>query len=119
MPPVRLERDGDVAELVLDAPPLNLFGEEVLVGPGGRRRGVPRDAPAHLTTRLLALTHRVWIGGKGGRDHTAHGWHTADRRGADDRTAESTSHLFETADSRRAVESFLQDGPGKADFTGE
>ena len=32
MPPVRLERDGDVAELVLDAPPLNLFGEEVLVG---------------------------------------------------------------------------------------
>ena len=40
-------------------------------------------------------------------------------RGADDRTAELTSHLFETRDSREAVKSFLQSGPGKADFTGE
>jgi enoyl-CoA hydratase len=39
-------------------------------------------------------------------------------RGADERTAELTSHLFETDDSRRAVQSFLQQGPGKADFTG-
>ena len=30
MPPVRLERDGDVAELILDAPPLNLFDAGVL-----------------------------------------------------------------------------------------
>lgn len=29
MPPVRLERDGDVAELILDAPPLNLFDAAV------------------------------------------------------------------------------------------
>jgi enoyl-CoA hydratase len=39
-------------------------------------------------------------------------------RGADERTAELTSHLFETADCRGAVHSFLQGGPGKAHFTG-
>jgi enoyl-CoA hydratase len=40
-------------------------------------------------------------------------------RGADERTAGLTSHLFETEDSRSAVQSFLQDGPGKATFTGK
>jgi len=40
-------------------------------------------------------------------------------RGADERTAELTSHLFETEDSRGAVQSFLQHGPGKATFTGK
>jgi enoyl-CoA hydratase len=40
-------------------------------------------------------------------------------RGADARTAALTSHLFETRDSRAAVQSFLQDGAGKATFTGE
>ena len=40
-------------------------------------------------------------------------------RGADDRTADLTSHLFETSDSREAVNSFLRHGPGKADFTGK
>jgi enoyl-CoA hydratase len=44
----------------------------------------------------------------------------ADRgtRGADERTAELTSHLFETEDCRNAVQSFLREGPGKATFTG-
>jgi hypothetical protein len=46
--------------------------------------------------------------------HADHG-----TRGADARTAALTSHLFETRDSREAVKSFLQHGPGKADFTGE
>jgi enoyl-CoA hydratase/carnithine racemase len=40
-------------------------------------------------------------------------------RGADERTAAFTSHLFETQDSREAVQSFLQVGPGKAAFTGK
>jgi enoyl-CoA hydratase len=40
-------------------------------------------------------------------------------RGADERTAELTSHLFETDDCRNAVQSFLQAGPGKATFTGK
>jgi enoyl-CoA hydratase len=40
-------------------------------------------------------------------------------RGADERTAELTSHLFETEDCRNAVQSFLQAGPGKATFTGK
>jgi enoyl-CoA hydratase/carnithine racemase len=39
-------------------------------------------------------------------------------RGADARTAELTSHLFETEDSRGAVRSFLSEGPGKATFSG-
>jgi enoyl-CoA hydratase len=39
-------------------------------------------------------------------------------RGADERTAELTSHLFETEDSRNAVRTFLQEGPGKAAFSG-
>jgi enoyl-CoA hydratase len=40
-------------------------------------------------------------------------------RGADERTAALTSHLFETRDARAAVQSFLQHGPGNAKFTGE
>jgi enoyl-CoA hydratase/carnithine racemase len=40
-------------------------------------------------------------------------------RGADERTARLTSHLFETNDTRQAIESFLSDGPGKATFTGK
>jgi len=40
-------------------------------------------------------------------------------RGADERTASLTSHLFETQDSRNAVQSFLEHGPGKATFTGK
>jgi enoyl-CoA hydratase len=40
-------------------------------------------------------------------------------RGADERTASLTSHLFETQDSRNAVQTFLRDGPGKATFTGK
>jgi enoyl-CoA hydratase len=40
-------------------------------------------------------------------------------RGADERTAELTSHLFDTEDARNAVHSFLEHGPGKATFTGE
>jgi enoyl-CoA hydratase/carnithine racemase len=40
-------------------------------------------------------------------------------RGADERTAELTSHLFETDDTRNAVHSFLEHGPGKASFTGQ
>jgi enoyl-CoA hydratase/carnithine racemase len=39
-------------------------------------------------------------------------------RAADERTAELTSHLFETQDCRNAVQSFLREGPGKATFTG-
>jgi len=39
-------------------------------------------------------------------------------RAADDRTGELTSHLFDTEDTRGAVHSFLEHGPGKASFTG-
>ena len=39
-------------------------------------------------------------------------------RGADERTAALTSHLFETEDSRNAVQTFLQEGPGMDMFTG-
>jgi enoyl-CoA hydratase len=39
-------------------------------------------------------------------------------RGADERTAALTSHLFETEDTQHAVHSFLEHGPGKASFKG-
>ena len=39
-------------------------------------------------------------------------------RGADERTAGLTSHLFETEDTQNAVHSFLEHGPGKASFEG-
>jgi enoyl-CoA hydratase len=42
----------------------------------------------------------------------------AGTRGADERTAALTSHLFETEDARGAVRSFLTEGPGKATYTG-
>jgi enoyl-CoA hydratase len=48
------------------------------------------------------------------RAQADHGTH-----GADARTAELTSHLFETQDSRNAVRSFLTDGPGKATYSGQ
>jgi hypothetical protein len=39
-------------------------------------------------------------------------------RGADERTADIAAPLFETDDLRRAVKSFLERGPGDADFHG-
>lgn len=38
---------------------------------------------------------------------------------ADERTAELTSHLFETGDCRTAVATFQREGPCKATFTGK
>ena len=75
-------------ELLADA---RLFAAELAAGP----------------TQAHAATKRVV------RAQVDHG-----TRGADERTAALTSHLFETEDSRRAVQSFLQEGPGKATFTG-
>jgi len=66
------------------------------------------DALAAGPTRAHAATKAVV------RAQADHG-----TRGADDRTAALTSHLFETQDSRNAVHSFLQKGPGKATFTGK
>jgi enoyl-CoA hydratase len=40
-------------------------------------------------------------------------------RGADERVAELTSHLFDTQDTQNAVHTFLEHGPGKASFTGQ
>jgi enoyl-CoA hydratase/carnithine racemase len=256
MPPVRLERDGDVAELILDAPPLNLFDAAVIDALESALAAVERDLPralvvraegkvfsagvdvhtfagldaaaaGALTARLLAVTHRVedlplptlavahglcltaglelslacdllWAGAgvrfglvekvvgitplMGGTQRmaeragsararelvmsgdlytaeTLHAWGVVNRvleppelraaartfaaqlaagptrahaatkaivraqadhgtRGADARTADLTSHLFESADARGAIASFLEHGPGKANFTG-
>ena len=86
--PVRLDREGDVAEIVLDAPPLNLFDEALFAavveavalarptlprgadrarrGQGvhrGRRRpqlrGLDAAGGAELTARYLDVTHRI------------------------------------------------------------
>jgi enoyl-CoA hydratase len=66
------------------------------------------DALAAGPTRAHAATKAVV------RAQADHG-----TRGADERTAALTSHLFETQDSRNAVHTFLQEGPGKATFTGK
>ena len=39
-------------------------------------------------------------------------------RGADDRTPAIAAPLFETDDTRRAIRTFLENGPGKATFQG-
>src|SRR3954451_12932222 len=62
----------------------------------------PGPTQAHAATKAIA------------RAQADHG-----TRGADERTASLTSHLFETQDSRDAVQSFLEHGPGKAEFTGK
>jgi enoyl-CoA hydratase/carnithine racemase len=257
MPKVRLERDGDVAELVIAAPPLNLF-DATLIEELEAALGELADAPARallvraegdvvsagvdvhvfegldragadaLTARLLHITHTVeelplptlfvahglcltaalelalacdllWAGEgvqfglvervvgitplMGGTQRmaeragtararefvmtgglypaeTLHTWGVVNRvvrveellekarrfaarladgptlahaatkavvraqveggtRHADARTAALTSHLFESEDSRGAVASFLEHGPGKASFTGK
>ena len=40
-------------------------------------------------------------------------------RAADDVTPGEAERLFETDDLKRAVKTFLAEGPGKATFTGE
>ena len=50
MPPVRLDRDGDVAEIVLDAPPLNLFDD---ARARRRRRGAVDAVEADLPRALI------------------------------------------------------------------
>jgi len=93
-----------------DAPTLHAWGVINRVLPEDELLGDARSFAAQLAagpTQAHAATKRVV------RAQADHG-----TRGADDRTAELTSHLFETEDSRGAVQSFLRDGPGKATFTG-
>jgi enoyl-CoA hydratase/carnithine racemase len=256
MPPARYERDGDVAEIVIAAPPLNLFGpdlftalEEGVARAAAERprgllvraegdvfsagvdvhvfEGLDAEAARALTERLLALTHAVedlplptlavahglcltaglelslacdllWAAEEarfglvervvgitplmGGTQRIAeragsararelvmtgglygaaelHAWGVVNRvrpaaellgaarahiaelaagptvahaatkavvraqadhgtRGADARTGQLTSHLFETEDCRNAVRSFLAEGSGKASYSG-
>jgi len=58
-------------------------------------------------TRAHAATKRIV------RAQADHG-----TREADERTADLTSHLFDSEDTQNAVHSFLEHGPGKASFTG-
>jgi enoyl-CoA hydratase len=237
MPHARYESSGDVAEIVIDHPPLNLWGPQLIadIEDGVARaaaerpralvvraegdvfsagvdvhvfEGLDAESASALTERLLALTHALelslacdllWAGEgvqfglvekvvgitplMGGTQRmaeragtararefvmtgrlydaeTLHAWGVVNRvlapedlleksrrfaadlaagptiahaatkavvraqadhgtRGADERTAELTSHLFETEDCRNAVQSFLQEGPGRATFTGK
>jgi enoyl-CoA hydratase/carnithine racemase len=78
--------------------------------PGGELLDRARRFAARLAsgpTHAHAATKRVV------RAQADHG-----TRGADERTADLTSHLFDTEDTRNAVHSFLEHGPGKASFTG-
>jgi enoyl-CoA hydratase len=94
-----------------DAETLHAWGVVNRVVPGGELLAKARKFAAELAagpTIAHAATKAVV------RAQADHG-----TRGADERTAELTSHLFETDDCRNAVQSFLQEGPGKATFTGK
>jgi enoyl-CoA hydratase/carnithine racemase len=95
-----------------------LFTAETLHGwgvvnrvlPGEELLGKARRFAAKLAagpTQAHAATKRIV------RAQADHG-----TRGADERTAELTSHLFDTQDTQNAVHTFLEQGPGKAHFTG-
>jgi enoyl-CoA hydratase len=95
-----------------DAPTLHawgvvnrVLGEDELLGSA---RAFARELAAG-PTQAHAATKRIV------RAQADHG-----TRGADERTASLTSHLFETQDSSEAVQAFLQHGgPGHATFTGK
>jgi enoyl-CoA hydratase len=94
-----------------DAPTLHAWGVVNRVLPEAELLADARTFAAALAsgpTQAHAATKRVV------RAQADHG-----TRGADERTASLTSHLFETRDSREAVQSFLQEGPGRATFTGK
>jgi enoyl-CoA hydratase/carnithine racemase len=145
MPPVRLERDGDVAEIVLAAPPLNLFDDALFAGLVEAVAAVEADLPRALIVRaegkvftggvdvhvldsgdLLASARRFAAGLAAGPTRA----HAATKAvvkaqsdhgvaGADARIPDLTSHLFDTHDARKAIATFLEVGPGKATFTGK
>jgi enoyl-CoA hydratase/carnithine racemase len=95
---------------LFDAATLQAWGVVNRVLPADRVLDDARRFAARLAagpTQAHAATKRIV------RAQADHG-----TRGADDRTAEYTSHLFETDDCRNAVHSFLTSGPGKASFTG-
>lgn len=93
-----------------DAPTLHAWGVVNRVVPAGDLLEKARRFGGRLAagpTRAHAATKRVV------RAQADHG-----TRGADEVTATLTSPLFETSDCRNAVRTFLQEGPGKATFTG-
>jgi len=57
---VRIERDGPLATLVVDKPPLNLFGPDVEAGLFAAVDALEADPPRGL---LLTAAGRVWTGG--------------------------------------------------------
>jgi enoyl-CoA hydratase/carnithine racemase len=94
-----------------DAATMHAWGVVNRVLDGGALLDEARAFAAQLAagpTQAHAATKRIV------RAQADHG-----TRGADARTAELTSHLFETDDARGAVQSFLQHGPGRATFKGK
>jgi enoyl-CoA hydratase/carnithine racemase len=76
MPPVRLERDGDVAEIVLAAPPLNLFDDALFAALVEAVAAVEADLPRALIVRAEG---KVFTGGV---DDRVLDWGTCWRRRA-------------------------------------
>ena len=91
-----------------DAPTMHRWGVMNRVLEGARCSPTRASSPSQLAagpTQAHAATKRIV------RAQADHG-----TRGADERTASLTSHLFETEDSRDAVQSFLQEGPGRRPY---
>jgi enoyl-CoA hydratase/carnithine racemase len=95
-----------------------LFDAETLHAWGVVNRVLPADRLRDEARRLLAGLAAGPTLAHGATKRIVRAQVDSGTRGADARTAEYTSHLFETADCRNAVHSFLAAGPGKASFTG-
>jgi enoyl-CoA hydratase len=110
--PARVERDGPLATIVIDSPPLNLFDEQLVTAIGEAVEQGPKatrfaqrlaNGPTQAHAGTKAIVQAVREGGV----------HEADRR-----TPEITAPLVETDDFRNGLRSFLTEGPGKAKFKG-
>ena len=94
-----------------DAPTLALVGR----GQPRARGGRPARGRARVRGRAGRRSDRRARRHEGDRARAGRPRHARRRRAH----RSLTSHLFETHDSRNAVQTFLQEGPGKATFTGK
>lgn len=116
--PVRLDRDGGLAVLTIDSPPLNLYTAE-LQDELGKAIGELETTPPRAV--LIRAEGKIVSGGVDVSLFDAQG-SAADAKALFDRMLaipdRIAAALFDTEDLRGAVKSFLADGPGKATFTG-
>ena len=88
MSPAILSKEGDLGEIIIDSPPLNLFGDALI---DGLRDAVEEAAAADIRALLLRAEGEVFSGG---------------------------ADVAVFAGLTRAVEALTRSGPGHAAFAG-